>query len=413
MSIKLSDKEAKKINSNIWKLYAYWFFHGLIFAYVIERLFELERGLTVQEMVYLEVIFATTLFIMEVPTGALADSWSRRKTMILSGVFTFMEFFVLIFAHHFWVFAISAIVAGIQNALSSGTSNAILYESLKSVGEEERFEEVLAKEKILSYISGGTAALIGGVLASVLGLTSTYWFSLIGVILSIFFAISLYEPKVHMKWERDNCFTHMKEAGQFLRKHESILFLTFFSLIVGAILNYLFEYWQIYLTEIGVTVVFFGLVSLLLHVVTSVPAVLVPKMRKRLGYRLSFSLIIIFGSIGLLLASMLHTWFGLIPLAVVYLGFGLVEPLFTGYLHHQIDSDSRATIESFTSLISTPISITIGLGFGWITTRFNIFGGIRFLGLLALGYALYYLVFQFKYLPDEKGLLATNIKNKF
>lgn len=403
MSTNLSNNEVRKIKSNIWKLYAYWFFHGLIFAYVIERLFGLERGLTVQEMVYLEIIFATLLLIMEVPTGALADSWSRRKTMILSGMFTFVEFFVLIFAHQFWVFAISMIAAGIQCALSSGTSNAIFYESLKLVGEEERFEEVLAKEKILSYISGGFAAIVGGVLASTLGLTSTYWLSLIGVVLSIFFAISLYEPQVHVMREREDYFGHMKEAAQFLRKHESILFLTFYSLIVGAILNYLFEYWQIYLTEIGVTMVFFGLVSLLFHVVTSVPAILVPMMRKRLGYRLSFSLIIILGSIGLLLTSVLHTWVGLIPLVIVYLVFGLVEPLFAGYLHHKIDSDSRATIESFTSLISTPFSISIGLGFGWVTTHFDIFGGVRFLGLLALGYALYYLIFQFKYLVNITG----------
>lgn len=38
------------MKANLWKLRAYWFCHSLIFAYVIERLFRLERGLDIQQM---------------------------------------------------------------------------------------------------------------------------------------------------------------------------------------------------------------------------------------------------------------------------------------------------------------------------------------------------------------------------
>ena len=38
------------LKANIWKMKAYWFCHSLIFAYVIERLFGLERGLNVQKI---------------------------------------------------------------------------------------------------------------------------------------------------------------------------------------------------------------------------------------------------------------------------------------------------------------------------------------------------------------------------
>jgi hypothetical protein len=47
-----------KLKSNVWKLYSYWFFHNLVFAYVIERLFWQQRGISVQQVVYTEIIYA-------------------------------------------------------------------------------------------------------------------------------------------------------------------------------------------------------------------------------------------------------------------------------------------------------------------------------------------------------------------
>jgi len=130
-----------KLKSNIWKLYAYWFFHNLVFAYVIERLFWQQRGITIQQVVYTEIIYAAVIVLIEVPTGSLADKWSRKNMMVLSAVFCICEFLILIFARKFWHFAAAVFLAAISKALSSGTSNALLYDSLKLIGEEKTLKK--------------------------------------------------------------------------------------------------------------------------------------------------------------------------------------------------------------------------------------------------------------------------------
>jgi len=71
------------IRNNIWKLYAIRFFHNLIPAYVIERLFWEQRGMTIQMVVYTEIIYAITVVLLEIPTGIIADKWSRKKMIMV------------------------------------------------------------------------------------------------------------------------------------------------------------------------------------------------------------------------------------------------------------------------------------------------------------------------------------------
>ena len=47
--------------ANLHKLFALRFFSSLIPAYVIERLFWEERGMTIQMVVYTEIIYALTM----------------------------------------------------------------------------------------------------------------------------------------------------------------------------------------------------------------------------------------------------------------------------------------------------------------------------------------------------------------
>ncbi len=106
------------------------FFQSLIPAYVIERLFWEERGITVQEVVYTEVIFAVTIVLLEIPSGIVADKWGRKNMILLSSVLEAIMFFLLINSTEFWHFAIAIFLSGIAGSANSGAENALLYDSL-------------------------------------------------------------------------------------------------------------------------------------------------------------------------------------------------------------------------------------------------------------------------------------------
>ncbi|WJH33939.1 hypothetical protein N6H14_28825 [Paenibacillus sp. CC-CFT747] len=81
-------------------------------------------------------------------------------------------------------------------------------------------------------------------------------------------------------------------------------------------------------------------------------------------------------------------------MAAVCFAAGLMEPIAAGYLHHRIPSPMRATIDSFQSLGQNGWSALAGLGFGYLSIHYEIFGGYGFLALLCaisfIGFVLLY-----------------------
>jgi predicted MFS family arabinose efflux permease len=393
------------VRSNIGRIYGYLFFHTLIFAYVIERLFAMERGLSIQQMVYLEVLYMAIVSLLEIPTGALADKWNRKNVMTLSAFFTFFEFFILIFAYNFWIFALSMLSAAIAGALASGTLNSILYDSLKETGRQGDFENILARMNILDFAAASTAALLGGYMAAKKGYTFNYWISVISVTVSFIFALSLKNPDVITSEEKDGAsyMQHMKEAFLFLKKSHSLLFIIFYGVIIGSVVNYFWEYYQVYNKEVGIPLVYFGLISACFGFLYNASGYLAVKLKDRIPLKVVLSAILVVVSVCFLSSSFIRSPWGLIPFFLAFSLVGAAQPLSLGYLHHRIGSSHRATIESFQSLALRVGSAIVGLLFGYFSTRFDIFAGFGFLGALALVYAIYYLIFQNKYLVPVKN----------
>ncbi|MDI9419848.1 MAG: MFS transporter, partial [Bacillota bacterium] len=85
---------------------------------------------------------------------------------------------------------------------------------------------------------------------------------------------------------------------------------------------------------------------------------------------------------------------GYTSLAVIFLigtVSGIMEPLIAGYLHHNIDSSMRATIDSFRSLGLEAVLIIVGLGFGFFSSRHDVFGGYGFISLICFAFLVYFL----------------------
>lgn len=137
----------KRLKLNVVLSYFIVFFHNLIFAYVIERLFSLSRGIDLQELALLEVVYCACVILLEVPSGYIADIWSRKKLMVIGAFLTCLEFAICIYAHSLWLFILATVVTGIGKAFTSGADNAILYDSLKLLKREESFKKTFERHK--------------------------------------------------------------------------------------------------------------------------------------------------------------------------------------------------------------------------------------------------------------------------
>ena len=67
------------------------------------------------------------------------------------------------FARSFWFFALSFIIQALGNNLNSGSEEALVYDSMKFAGQEERYMRVSGRLNMLIEVSQGIATVLGGI----------------------------------------------------------------------------------------------------------------------------------------------------------------------------------------------------------------------------------------------------------
>jgi MFS family permease len=370
--------------SNIWKLYAIRFFHNLIPAYVIERLFWEQRGMTIQMVVYTEIIYAITVVLLEIPTGIIADKWGRKRMMMLNAFFGCCEFMILIFANEFWHFAAAVFLAGIGRAACSGSENAILFDSLVSAGMEQQFEKSVGRLNVVDFAAVIIASLYGSIIAVYFGFEPNYWLSVGAMLVSLFISFSLIEPMVPSKAEKS---TAIKEyiivSFMFFKDNPCVCIVLLAGMVIGACMNFLDEFWQLYLSRLGIRVEYYGVFITVLVLLRLPGNMLASVMKSRFSYRNLLSGVLLVFTAGFLSLAIFRGYTGLAVISLIGLSSGIIEPLVSGYLHHRIsDSSMRATLDSFQSLGLRAVLVIVGLGFGYFSSRYEIFGGYGFIAVI-------------------------------
>jgi len=378
---------------NVWKLYAIRFFHNLIPAYVIERLFWEQRGMTIQMVVYTEIIYAVTVVLLEIPTGIIADKWGRKKMIVLNAFFGCCEFLILVFATEFWHFAAAVFLAGVGRSACSGSENALLYDSLLSNGDEHSFEKCLGRLNAWDFSAAILAALSGSLMASWSGFELNYWVSFAGMLVSLCISLRLVEREVKSKTDEPiSIKEYVKASVHFFRKNQGVCLVLLSGMVTGAALNFIDEFWQLYISRLGVPVIYFGLFSAGLSFLRLPGNIFAYRIKNRMSYRTLLSGVVFVFTAGLLYLYAVKGYTSLIVIFLICIVSGIIEPVATGYLHHRIDSSMRATIDSFQSLGLRSILIIVGLGFGFFSSRFDIFGGYGFISFICGVFFVYFFI---------------------
>lgn len=377
--------------SNVTKLYIIRFFQSLIPAYVIERLFWEERGMTIPMVVMTEILFALTIVILEIPTGIFADKWGRKQMLLIAAVIGCLEFLLLLFATEFWHFAFVILLTAIAASASSGADNAMLYDSLQENGRQSSFERMVGRMNALDIVAVMIAALSGSLLAGKFGFSFNYWLSFASMLIALGFTLSLREP---IRSDADEAAAmpiavYVKESLAFFRRHPGIYPVILTGIMTGAAINFVDEFWQLYLERHGIPVAAFGLFSAALFLARLPGNLIAYKLKERMKLETLLILITALLTAGYVYLAIARDWTGLIALFAVCVAAGVIEPLAAGYLHHRIDSGMRATLDSFQSLGLNAALVTTGIGFGYFASGLDLFGGFGFIGAACAAFLVY------------------------
>jgi hypothetical protein len=116
-----------------------------------------DAGLTAAQISTLFVIWSVVSFAAEIPSGAWADVWSRRRLYAVGAFLTAAGFASWTFWPTYAGFAMGFGLWGLGGALCSGTLEALLYDGL---GDSETYARTAGR--------GGTTAILAMLAATVL-----------------------------------------------------------------------------------------------------------------------------------------------------------------------------------------------------------------------------------------------------
>src|SRR5215213_11450915 len=113
---------------------------GLILWVPIEKLFMTQIGFDAASVGVMAAAYAAVVPLLEVPSGILADRWSRRWVMILGCVALMASSLLGGLSHNVITYVLARWFLGVYFACGSGTVDSVVYDTvLEQTGSNELY----------------------------------------------------------------------------------------------------------------------------------------------------------------------------------------------------------------------------------------------------------------------------------
>jgi len=385
----------QSLKSNITKLYlikiAKWF---MLFMPIIV-LFYQDNGLEMQDIFTLKAVYSVAIVIFEIPSGYLADVLGRKKTLIIGTILGFMGFIVYDFSFTFWSFLVAELVLGLGQSLISGADSALLYDTLKALGNQKKYLKYEGRMVSIGNFAEAIAGILGGLLAEISLRTPFYGQTAVAFI-GIPAAILLIEPVRYQKISRMRFIDILGIVKYSLFKSKHLKWTIFYSAIIGTTTLTMAWFVQPYFKMVELPLAMFGLFWALLNLSVGITSYYAHKMEYKLGQVKSLLLITILIPGLYIVLGQIHALWGIVILFAFYLVRGFATPILKDYINKLTESNIRATVLSVRNFMIRIVFAGVGPFLGWYTDIFSLSSALTLAGITFLAIAGLLLIYFLK-----------------
>jgi hypothetical protein len=350
------------------RIVAFEALHDFIPLYPLYQLLFKDHGLSTAQISTLFVIWSATGFVIEVPSGAWADSYSRRKLLMLGAFLSALGYTAWIVLPTYAGFALGFVLWGISSALISGTYEAFVYDELAVRSLTSRYATLLGRARSASFILNLAATALAAPLFALGGYALAAAVSVLSNLAQAVVAWGLPEAPRAMP-AAEATTTHRPFAGYLamlaagLREVLTTRIVRRSVVLVALLGGFLAfdEYFPLLAREFGATT---AVVPLL--IAATVAAQAIGGALAGPAYKLPIAIIAtVLGLTAVLIAggSLSRSIWGFLPIAVGYGLLQLVIVVADARLQETITGPARATVTSVAGLISEVFAIAVYAGF--------------------------------------------------
>jgi len=346
-----------KWKSNIWKSYLIHFIEGFHLISGILLPFFLTWGkLTFIEVMFLQSYFTVMILVFEVPCGAIADYISRKFSLLLGALTT--AFAALIYGSYpnIFIFAIGETLWAFGAALTSGTDQAFIYDTLRKLGRENDISKIMARNRSFQLLGIGISAPIGSLIGAYFSLNLVMSLIFFPFIIATLISLTLKEPNNDLDRKKtEKYFTVVRSGFTELTKNKILRLLAFEMIITESFVFFLIWTYQLYLEALSVQLIFFGLISTSMTIIQILFNNVVTALKNKINNKRRFlQAYTIIPGIGFILMSLIYLIPVSIPLILIVIGFGFTRSLiFVKGINRLIETENRATVISTINMIAS------------------------------------------------------------
>ncbi len=369
---------------NVRRFIAFRAFFNARFYYPVFTILFLDYGLTIEQFALLNTVWAFTIVLAEVPSGALADLIGRKRLLVMTCWLMICEMLLLSFVPLgsstlvFSAFLVNRILSGLAEALASGADEAMAYDTLVSEGDPEDWPQVLDIQMRVQNIAYMVTMTLGamvyapGVVNRVL-----HWFGLqtdlsqqvtmrfpiyltLGLgILALLTTMGMRDPAVGkpaaaagdtIRLKIGKVFRMTWSAGGWILRTPMALAVILFGMSFDHVLRMLVTMTSQYYRLIDLPEASFGLIGSGVAML----GLVVPRIAREMVARFS-PVVNVVAVTGLALASLwgltlFVPYLGVLPMVMVFVTMMLTSFFTSHYLNKITKSHQRATVLSFKGL---------------------------------------------------------------
>ncbi|MEU4782147.1 MFS transporter [Micromonospora sp. NPDC023633] len=385
---RVSDARVRRLAAT---LYGYAFLSELVLLYPLYALLFSDTGLSVWQISSLFVIWSAASILLEVPSGAFADAFSRRLLLSLAPVVAAAGFALWVLVPSYPAFAVGFVLWGAAGALASGALEALVFTELDRLGAAGRYARVIGRAKTAETLAVLTSILLAGPVFAVGGYPAIGAASVLACLLAAAVATRFPEHRgpAPAKAAPDAAPADaVAEAGPDrtgpdddedlgwwaslraglaeVRADRAVRAAVLLAAVVAAVWGALDEYTPLLARDTGVGEATVPLLLLLTWIGVAVGGLLAPA-GERLTAR-GYAGLLALSAVALAAGALSARPAGFALVAVAFCGFQLATVLADARLQARITGGSRATVTSLAGMATDVTIIAVYAAYGLLAT---------------------------------------------
>jgi MFS family permease len=364
----------KRLAKRLLPLYIAVFAHGFVLFYAIEKIFMHTIGFNDAGIGIMVAAYSALMLIAQTPSGILADRWSRKGVLMIASVCLILSTIIGGISTEPLMYIVCALFWGLFYAFYLGTYDSVVYDTvIEETGDSQLYEKYYGRVQILDSVALILSALLAAVISEWMGLRATFFwtipFSLAAPIALLFFR----EPTLHKAHDHGTVLAQFKDTFKQVLGRRTLFRLLAVIVLCVLLADILYEFATLWAIALDAPDGWYGPMFAAVLSSIAIGGFIAGRIEgvNRRGVIVG-SLLTVLGS-ALALAVVPNLFVILAAQVAMGAALTLLGILFNRDLHESLPSHIRAGASSTVNTLARGIIIPFALGFGVLSSGFNIF----------------------------------------